>query len=125
MSEASTMRRDAAAAGKIPVRPMPPRLAGRVSSEGHHPAHRRHAVRTRVHQSGGPPTYFVPAHGRVLLRAQPRPLGRRLQPRETTLAPSRYVSVEDAKDGKRRLPSAARVVLLEHRPHRHLATLRV
>ncbi len=33
---------------------------GSAPSEGHHPAHRRPAVRTRVHQSGGPPTHSVP-----------------------------------------------------------------
>ena len=38
----------------------PDHSPGGDPSEGHHPAHRRPAVGTRVHQSGGPPTHLCP-----------------------------------------------------------------
>jgi hypothetical protein len=70
VSEASTVRRDTAAAGPIPVWTMT-RLRPDAISLGQLPAQRSPAVSTRVHQSGGEPTRLVPAHGRVLARPPP------------------------------------------------------
>ena len=53
--------RATAAAGPIPVSTMPAPTG--ALSEGHPPAHRRPAISTRVHQSGGQPTRPGPARG--------------------------------------------------------------
>jgi len=63
-------RRATAAAGPIPVSTMPA-PAGALS-EGHPPAHRRPAVATRVHQSGGQLTGPGPARGPHPARPPPR-----------------------------------------------------
>jgi hypothetical protein len=59
----TTARRVTAAAGQIPVWTMPTPSERGALSEGHQPAHRRPAVPTRVHQSGGQPTRPDPARG--------------------------------------------------------------
>jgi len=53
----------------------PRNLPERDSSEGHHPAHRRPVVSIRVYQSDGLPIYFVPGHGRALIRPLPKQHG--------------------------------------------------
>jgi hypothetical protein len=72
---AAMTRRRPAAAGPIPGRSVPPGPAWGVFSEGHLPAHRRPAVPTREHQSGGQPTHAAPAR-HADHRARPPPANR-------------------------------------------------
>jgi hypothetical protein len=68
----TTTRRDAAAAGPIPVNPMPWPVPG-DRRQGHLPAFGRRAVPTREYQFGGQPIHADPARRATPGAARPPP----------------------------------------------------
>jgi hypothetical protein len=77
-------RRSTAAAGPIPEISMPRPPAG-ATSQGPRPEHRRHAVPTREHQSGGTPIHAAPTRPVLTTgRGPPRPAPASISPGSST-----------------------------------------